>query len=586
MNTAIRKALVTGTERIAGWSELLDRINVFPVADGDTGRNLVLSLRPLLWDTGQPEKLVEQLLLSARGNSGNIAVSFFSGFLETESIDTLPESARRGNEMAWKAIPDPQQGTILSFFEAFCHALDEYRPDSGNRWVSDVLDHLQTTVDATTDQLQKLKKAGVVDSGALGMFIFFDGFLNELAGDPSQLRPIAEIFGGKLDLAPSWENAVPDEGFCVDAVLRTGQGDNKRLLKEMGESTAAIDCGEYVKIHFHTKDEEEAKKQASRLGSIVSWESDDIDKQNRTFLASRPNPPIHIMTDAAGSITRQDASIMDITLLDSYISSGFESSPETHLRPTDVYNSMKKGVKLSTSQASTFERHQHYERVLALHDKVLYLCVGSTYTGNLQTVLNWKQENDPNERLSVIDTGAACGRLGLIALMTARFASTAEDIDAILAFAEEMVTSCKEYIFIDKLKYLKAGGRISKTSAFFGNMLHLKPVINPSSEGVKKAAVLRDQKDQIPFALKMLENFTDPCKAFTIMLEYTDNEEWVKNVPAIEIANRFPSAEILAQPFSLTSGVHMGPGTWGMAFLPNPTLTGQCSVLREKDPET
>ena len=76
------KALITGVERISAWVDLLDQINVFPIADGDTGRNLKISLSPLRQVEKEIEKKTQALLLSARGNSGNIAAQFFSGFLK------------------------------------------------------------------------------------------------------------------------------------------------------------------------------------------------------------------------------------------------------------------------------------------------------------------------------------------------------------------------------------------------------------------------------------------------------------------------------------------------------------------------
>ena len=81
METDFQEAHISGMERIAAWSDLLDAINVFPVADGDTGRNLLTSLTPLRQPATDHAELIRRLLLSARGNSGNIAVQFFAGFL-------------------------------------------------------------------------------------------------------------------------------------------------------------------------------------------------------------------------------------------------------------------------------------------------------------------------------------------------------------------------------------------------------------------------------------------------------------------------------------------------------------------------
>ena len=88
------------------------------------------------------------------------------------------------------------------------------------------------------------------------------------------------------------------------------------------------------------------------------------------------------MTDAAGSISRETAAGLGVTLLDSYITVGERSLPETHFAPEELYAAMRRGVKVSTAQASVFERHEHYRSVLDRYPRVLYLCVGSAFTGN------------------------------------------------------------------------------------------------------------------------------------------------------------------------------------------------------------
>jgi DegV family protein with EDD domain len=229
---------------------------------------------------------------------------------------------------------------------------------------------------------------------------------------------------------------------------------------------------------------------------------------------------------------------------------------------------MRNGEKVSTSQASTFERHQYYQSVLHQYGKVIYLCVGSVYTGNYEIAMKWKEENDPDNSLVVIDTGTASGRLGSIVIATAKFSTKTDDPGAVIAFANRAVQKCEEYVFLDKLKYLAAGGRLSKTSAFFGDLLKKKPVISPLPEGAAKAGILQNSEEQLAFALEKLDKSISKGSSPFIMLEYSDNQEWVQDVATNEIQNHYPSAEIMLQPLSLTSGAHMGPGTWAIAFLP------------------
>jgi hypothetical protein len=270
-------------------------------------------------------------------------------------------------------------------------------------------------------------------------------------------------------------------------------------------------------------------------------------------------------------MTRTEAAELNVTLLDSYITVGDLCLPETYHDPLFMYSAMHKGVKVSTSQASVFERHQHYQKVLSLYPRVLYLCVGSVYTGNYRAAMDWKKEYDPQDRLIVIDTGFASGRLGLAARAVAEFALETDDPDAVILYAQRVIEQCEEYIFLDKLQYLAAGGRISKTGAFFGDMLHVKPIVSPTPRGVVKAGTAGNAADQIAFALGRLERDSINDLNTVIMLEYTDNRDWVEERVARLVRKRCPESRIILQPISLTSSAHMGPGTWAMALLPGIT---------------
>ena len=180
--------------------------------------------------------------------------------------------------------------------------------------------------------------------------------------------------------------------------------------------------------------------------------------------------------------------------------------------------------------------------------------------------LEWKKEHDPENRMMVIDTGAASGRLGVMVLATQSFLVRTKDMNRTIVFARDAVARCEEYVFLEKLQYLAAGGRLSKTSAFFGDMLKMKPVVSPQPDGAKKMGVVRSRADQIKMALDKLAAVLAPDDSALIMLEYSDNIEQVSEFRK-QAQKLYPRAEIILQPLSLTSGAHMGPGTWGVAFL-------------------
>lgn len=448
MVSDFHKALTLGVERLAAWSDVLDDINVFPVADGDTGRNLTISLTPLRYLEKDPEKTIHNLLLSARGNSGNIATRFFAGFLKADSYEQLPHAAKTGRDLAGQAVYNPLPGTMLTVFDALVDFFEKNPFEKSHECVSKIIDHLETSVRSTPELLPKLKHAGVVDSGALGMFIFLEGFFNSLIGRTDAFRLITTSFQGLLEVSPSFQEEKA-EGYCVDTVLHFDADAEKKIdrLSEYGDSVVVIPHQDYLKVHLHTADTQTAKNRIESLGEVVQWSDDNIGIQIKGFKRQPMRGAIHIMTDAAGSVTRQDSRELGITLLDSYILAGDKSMPETHFPSSELYTFMRAGVKVSTSQASIFERHQYYHRVVQQYPRVLYLCVGSVFTGNYDAVMEWKQKYDNEERLTVIDTAAASGRLGTLVLATARYSAKTDDPDAVIEFAKRANHNARNMFF-------------------------------------------------------------------------------------------------------------------------------------------
>lgn len=566
MGLRYQQALTAGVERVTVWSQLLDQINVFPIADGDTGRNLVISLSPLRREDRDVKDLCRALLLTARGNSGNIAARFFHEFIQADTHENFSEAIRRGRSQAWRAVSNPLPGTILTFFDALVETFRSAPFTADAAHVARVMASLEQAVRDTADIQPLLQQAGVVDAGALGMLLFFDGFFSTLIDTVQAFSPATSLFHDKLHITDTFIHGVTS-GFCIDAVLQHQEGLENSLLNA-GEDVVILSDDKYVKVHLHTPDRERTRKEIASFGQIISWADDDLSAQTAAFVKPANPQAVHIMTDAAGSLTREDAYLLGITLLDSYVTVGDISLPETCFTPDDVYQAMRKGVRVSTAQASVDERYQFYERMLAVHSCVLYLCVGSVFTGNYHTVMAWKKQNDQGNRLIVIDTQTASGRLGVLVRLTAQYACQTDTAETVISFARQSMKRCQEYIFIDKLQYLAAGGRLSKTGAFLGDMIHLKPVISPQADGAQKVGMVRNQDDQIRFAVRKLTEAFTPYAEGIILLEYTDNPTWVESSVAEVIRQKFPRVEVIIKPLSLTTGAHTGPGTWAVAFAP------------------
>jgi hypothetical protein len=108
---------------------------------------------------------------------------------------------------------------------------------------------------------------------------------------------------------------------------------------------------------------------------------------------------------------------------------------------------------------------------------------------------------------------------------------------------------------------------MSKTGAFFGDVLRLKPIVSPYPDGARKMGVVRSTKEQVKFAIRHLEQELPKDRKSILLLEYSDNRAWLEEVLKPEIEAKFPLTAVTLQLLSLTSAAHMGPGSWGMALL-------------------
>jgi uncharacterized protein len=567
LEDALKNAFVAGYERLLAWTDLLDEINVFPVADSDTGQNLKISLLPLGRMDQDVKSLSHDLMVGAVGNSGNIAAAFFKGLLRVKSRAEVGQAVIHGKEQAWQAVADPQPGTMLSVYDEMALILNSDHGAILKKRFDTIISHLAESVAKTIKMQPSLQAAGVVDAGALGMFIYFEAFLAYLCDVDNNFRDIFKRFAGRLRIKNFQVDPTRSDEVCVSTVVRP-KGSDSRILASLSALADNLVIGgqnDCVKFHFHTRHPVEVQERMTALSKVVQWSQEVIQSQPRQGFSQ--NAAIHIMTDAAGSMTRKDAKDLGVTLLDSCIVMAGRKFPETLLAPEDVYAAMRNGRKVGTAQTSLFQRHQTYKSAVSRYDQVLYLCVGSVYTGNYDIAKAFSDQQDLKERFTVIDTGAASGRLGMIARQTALFARECSSLEAIIDFAHKAMALSREYVFLNQLKYLAAGGRISKTKGFFGDFLGIKPIITPRPDGAVKVGTVRNRKDQLNFARKKIEDEFNKDDAPNILLQFSDNYDWVQEEIAALIKTLLPGADILLRPLSLTSGAHMGPGTWSMAYL-------------------
>ncbi len=272
----------------------LDDLNVFPVPDGDTGTNMLLTVRAVtetLQQTvaksdrsGLAEEVAHAALLGARGNSGVILSQVVRGASEAlagaELLDasTVAKALRRASDEAYAAVQKPVEGTILTVIRALADEAEARTELELPELAAELVRRGDEAVEATRDQLEVLRNAGVVDAGAAGLVEIVRGIAAHLAGEP--LPAIVEV----ERLTPE---AVHQEAsrfrYCTVFVVE-GEGLDavalERELTPLGDSLLVVGDAKALKAHVHTDDPGAALRAGTALGVIERVEIGNMHVQS------------------------------------------------------------------------------------------------------------------------------------------------------------------------------------------------------------------------------------------------------------------------------------------------------------------
>jgi len=296
--------------------ETIDALNVFPVPDGDTGTNMVLTMRSVLDETDTDNHtaacdaaaaMARSALLGARGNSGLILAQFFKGLVNglgasgTLDASHFAEGLRMASDHAYAAVLDPREGTMLTVFReaaevAVGRAAAE--DDLAAVWKA-AAEQARDTVARTPTMLDVLREAGVVDAGGYGFFVFLEGALSYLEGDAESTFAFAppapvgvEPTAGGMTIRKEFLASAEEEvwGYCTVFAIE-GEGFDPVAIRarigELGRSAVVAGDRNAVKIHLHTEDPGESLSYGATLGTLSRISILNMDEQLRELAEAR-----------------------------------------------------------------------------------------------------------------------------------------------------------------------------------------------------------------------------------------------------------------------------------------------------------
>ncbi len=594
----LMKAFCAGAADLNRRSALLDRINVFPVVDADTGANMSQTLKAGIdaIESGRRD-IAADILLGARGNSGVILAQFLVGFLDTlgagESFDLsdVRKAVSTGRDLAYEAVSDPHEGTMLTVMTVLRDTLNRSAQTFDTSSHTAMENTLAQAVRTTPDLMPRLREAGVVDSGALGFHVFICGLtlalpaLDDPAGGIASIEarrtgetvaPMGEI---ALSIDPGFlASSAADESrlrYCMNVALETtgDPGDNlTTTFESLGASLDIIRRKNLIKLHVHCNDPEAVRSASARFGKVISVDVEDMSEglvrvkamSAETSPTARASRPLRVMSDSSMSLSEELAKKHGVDRLENYVSVHGRMVRDGDLDRDALFAKMRDGHIFTTAQTSPEEVRLFLDGQLKEPGNVIYLAVGRPYTGTQELVRGVAAKHPEGERLIILDTSAASGQQGLAVLATAIRAQRENDLNALVEFARDQIKTCVEYLVIDTLKYLSATGRIGKVKAAFAGALGVRPIVGHGANGAITHDKVRSHEAALDKIIDKVSKHPGEGRLM-IMLEHTDNLEWVEQVRTRLESTLQEPADFHLCPLSSTSSVHMGPGTWGIA---------------------
>ena len=301
----LRDMFVSGANNLQNHKELVDKLNVFPVPDGDTGTNMSLTISYAMKELAKVENdsiteigksLSKGSLMGARGNSGVILSQIIRGFSKSiegkEQISTedLAKAFKNGSDTAYKAVIKPIEGTILTVVrESGEYAIKAAKKEKDLlKFLEMVIDEANKSLERTPELLKNLKEAGVVDSGGKGLVLIYEGMYEALKGNPIKAKDLNDSNVSEVKQAGTSINTEDIKFcYCTEFILESNSISDteiRDIMLKYGDSLAVVGDEGIIKVHVHTNDPGLVLQDALKHGQLVTIKIENMKLQHENTL--------------------------------------------------------------------------------------------------------------------------------------------------------------------------------------------------------------------------------------------------------------------------------------------------------------
>jgi len=578
---------IAGARKVIEHQVELNKINVFPVNDGDTGTNLASTIRAVI-DSLHPHKsykitadrIAETSLVNARGNSGIIFAQFLYGMsvetgnFKTINISQFAESIKNSIRYIYEAVANPVEGTMLTVIRDWADYIydNRHKISDFNEMFRGSVKILNQSLIETKSKLAVLAKANVVDAGARGFVLCIEGIIEFITN-----RNIKELIQAKAETAlfEKMEETIPQHvefRFCTEALIRECNTDNHTLhsiLSKHGDSIVVAGSDRMKRLHVHTNTPADLFNELRKTGTIAFQKADDMVRQSEVVYNRKWR--IALVTDSTCDLSQELIDQYQINILPININFGENHyldkvtiQPEQFYAMLEENTDYPKSSQVNEKSFINIYSHlaSHYDSVIAVH---LSEKLSGTYGSSRKAADTVSREF--NKPISVINSKSLSGALGLLVLRAAKAIEEGNNHEKVVEMTKEWVKYTKVLLSVRDIKYLIRGGRLSATRGLIARILNINPVVTIDETG---KAIVADksfnQKATMEKVIALIKKSMAGKQIWNYIVLHANNEEAAKwyTEKMEEITSFKPVSVVNISP---VIGANTGIGSAAVAFI-------------------
>ena len=585
----LRRSLLAAAQWVSAGRDELNRINVFPVPDGDTGTNFWLTMKSIadalhrLGDAPLPEvsrTAAQAAVMGSRGNSGMMLSHFLVGFDEGVGArfriraHELAAAIRRGFQRLEGALEHPVEGTILTVCREAATGAESAA--LGGHDVCGVLrsalSHAEVALEHTPDLLADLKRAGVVDAGGMGFVRVIEGVVRLIDGKATaEAAEEARAMAAAAPAATFEVTQAQDYRFCTEVLVRgeslPSSTDARNRMHELeGGSLLVLRTSDLLRVHIHLNDPLPLYDLAESWGEVVLRKAEDMREQHR--MLTQAVRPVAVITDTACDLPDDLLDTHGIAMVPlQLLMEDRVYQDRLEVQPHQFFLRLRAGdVPMTTSQPTVAKFTEAYEHARAGAEEIVgvFLSGGLSGTfGNAEAARRAFGEGG----IRLVDSRSASLGLGLLVLRGAELAEAGWAAADIAVELERLRGQSGMFFTVATLDNLVRSGRVSRLRGWLGTMLDMKPILSLTGDG-KVAPVdrVRGRAGLVPRVVELLdEALPAHYQRLRMGVVHADCERVAHDIRDL-LHKRFHPFEIVVSPVTAVIGVHAGPDAWGVFY--------------------